>query len=224
MNKSLLLTPVAILTMANLSATLIDLGPSGIITERSRSFSGLEGMQLAGQSLNLDFSFSNNEFIRVYSTTEGRPAFYSSLFLQTSATTSPGFLVGNGYVTDANGQQYSGLVGRAMGDDGTTYLGLFPFWNDIGPIPGIATPLDIYGIHYDITLPTTAQTEIVSSQLGIFGLEISNREGGPFSTIGIGPGIPDQIPPVPDAGSTLLLLAIPLILLFFYDSCICRNP
>jgi hypothetical protein len=214
-----LIIGAALLAATNLQAIpiSIDLGPRGSVIERYLDFSGFEGTQMAGQSFSLDFSFPDSEFLRIYTTLGGAGSFSAFLFLYANAgnpfeNTFP--FRGSGYVTDANDQQYSYPAIHNTGNNGIFFLGLHPFISTA--IQNIELgPLDIYGIHYDLTLPDLEGIEIVSSQLGIFGpggfdFEIPN--------IAVGPGIPDH-QSVPDTGSTLLLLTLALIpiLLLHYD-------
>jgi hypothetical protein len=117
------------------------------------SSSGLDGTVLAGQSLSLNLTFSDDVLARLFLSAPGE--FGVGLNVFTNAGTSPGFAgATTGYLLDANGNQFGGsqTAGRAMGSDGTFFVGLVSFTsaNLLG-----ANAVDISGVHFDTTLPAT---------------------------------------------------------------------
>src|SRR4029453_13073561 len=76
----------------------VSLGPPHTITSQTppSSFDGLNGTLLNGQNLSVNFSFSNNEFARIFSVTS--PDFLASIKLQTSGSGLFGSLGGTGYL------------------------------------------------------------------------------------------------------------------------------
>ena len=82
-------------------------------------------------------------------------------------------------------------------------LGFFPYFvDDTGLLASnITTPLDFYGVHFDVVFPDVPSVEITGSQFRMAA------NGGVF---GVGPGgLPkDIVPSVSDAGNTLILLSI----------------
>ena len=176
----------------------LELGPHGSYVERSYEFSALDGIALAGQSVSLDFSFVGREFLRVYSITD-LSDFMVMLDFQTAAVGYPGFLgaSSSGYVVGLGGEQYVGGVGRGMGDDGRTAIGLLPFTEEDGTEAHVKfdQPLDLYGAHFDIVFPELAGVKVVSSRFRIFGSRefvlLGNGDTLSYDAVfGVGPGIP----------------------------------
>lgn len=189
-----IIAAVSLGTVGSAKATTIDLelGPSPHITTKvTDSFGGLNGTALQGETLSLDFTFSNGKFVRLFTITSN--PFVALLTLQTNGSGMLGFLDGTGFLVDQQGNplQQPQQLGSASGDNGSLAAGLFPL------LPGgLQRPLDFFGIHFDLTLP-------VNSSISITGAEFRLMSDGPF---GVGPGVPRDI--VPDQGSTLLLLSL----------------
>jgi len=175
-------------------AISLDLGPAGNITsEVVTSFSALNGLSLAGQNISLDFTFTNAEFVRLFTLTS--ESFSTLLTLQTSGTGLVGFLDGTGFLSDQNGNPLHSpqILGSASGSDGTMAAGLFPFFSN-----ELQHPLDFYDVHFDLTLPVNSSISITGAQFSL-----NSEPGRPF---GVGPGVPVDI--VPDMGSTFMLLSL----------------
>jgi len=180
----------------------INLGPPGVLTGINAqlgpiSFSDLNGTPVNGSSLSLDFSFTNNEFVRLFSNTT--PFFEVGLTLLTNAGTDPGVVVnGTAYLVDQNGNALPGfgIVGRSSSSNGSTGIGLFPLLADANGTPNssLTFPLDFYGVHFDFTLPNDPLVNVTGGDLTFFG-------AGPNSQFAVGPH-------VPDTGSTWLLFLI----------------
>ncbi len=189
----------------------IDLGPSRVLSgtdpETDKiNFGGLNGTPLVG-SLSVDFLFTNNEFVRLF--TQTQPQFDALITLQTNGSGLMGFLGGTGYLIDAKGNAISGfgVTGSASGDDGSLSIGLFPLEKDVDGTPDdqFSGPLDFYGVHFNFTLPGDPSFMIT-------GGEFALADNGIFTPFAIGPGdIPQDIVDVPDTGSTALLLSLGLI-------------
>ncbi len=177
---------VTLATLGKIDATTIgiDLGPSQVLGGDSNRipFVGLNGTPLVG-NLSVDLSFGSNKFVRIFSNSSS--AFSALIILQTNGVGIPGFLEGTGYLIDARGNAIPGIgvTGSASGDDGTLSIGLFPLLRDEtgAPNTGVQRPVDFYGVHYDITLPTRPLSAVVGAQLILAG------DGKPF---GIGPDVP----------------------------------
>jgi hypothetical protein len=158
-------------------------------------------MQLTGQSLSLDFTFADNEFVRLFSITS--PLFSAEIDLHTNGAGNLGDLQGTGHLVDINGQPIPGfgVIGQASGD-GSLSLGLFPLLKDHNGMPNkdLLRPLDFFGIDFNLTLPDVQNPSIhvTGADLGLFSDIVM-----PF---GVGPGLPQDI--VPDSGSTLVFLAV----------------
>ena len=193
---------------ANAVLISADLGSPHTITSQTlpSSFDALQGTLLNGQSVSLDVSFSNSEFVRIFSVTSW--TFDASIKLQTNVTGFLGFLHGTGYLVDINGNAIPGygITGSASGSDGSLFLGLFPLLKDENGTPNtdLLRPFDFYGVHYDLIFPDVNDPSIhvTSGQFTLFS--------DPNGVFGIGPGLPRDI--VPDSGSTLLLLGIAFLL------------
>src|SRR5689334_22117058 len=72
----------------------IDLGPPAFYVGTNVGpipFSALNGTALNGSSLSLDFSFSGNEFVRLFSSTAS--LFEVAITLKTNAGTFPGLVI-----------------------------------------------------------------------------------------------------------------------------------
>jgi hypothetical protein len=189
----------------------IDLGPSRVVTgtnpETSRiPFDGLNGTPVVG-SVSVNFLFTNNEFVRLFTATQ--PLFDALIILQTNGSGLLGFLNGTGYLIDAHGNAIPGfgVTGSASGNNGSMSIGLFPLLKDKNGTPNdrLPRPLDFYGVHYDFTFPSNPSVEVTGGKFLL-------ADNGSFTPFGIGPGhIPRDIVGLPDAGGTLLLLGIGLI-------------
>ena len=178
-------------------ATHIDvsLGASPSVTsDVAASFAALNGVALQGQTLSLDFFFSNGEFVRLFSITSD--SFHAQVTLQTSGMGQVGFLSGTGFLFDQHGNPLDPAqdLGSASGDDGSMAAGLFPLFGS-----GLPRPSDFFGVHLDLTLPNNPSVAITSS-----GFTLLSDSGFPF---GVGPGIPPDIT-TPDSGSSFFLLCL----------------
>jgi hypothetical protein len=176
-------------------ATVIDLDlgtPPHITSKVTNSFDALNGIALQGQTLSLDFTFSHSEFVRLFTVTS--PSFLALLKLQTSSFNKVGFLSGTGFLVDQKGNpmQPPQQLGSASGNNGLLAAGLLP--------GDLSRPLDFFGLHLDLTLPTRPFVVITGEDF------MFKSDGN--SPFGVGPGVPSDI--VPEGGSTALFLAITL--------------
>jgi len=181
----------------------IDLGPPMIYTGINARvgpipFSDLNGLSINGSALSLDFTFSNNEFVRLFSNTA--PLFEVGVTLLTNAGTFPGVVTNtSAYLVDQNGNALPGfgVVGRSDSSAGSTSMGFFPLLSDLDgtPNPSLAFPLDFYGVHFGFTLPNDPSVSVVGADFALFG------NGGRNSQFAVGPQVPDR-------GDTWLLLLI----------------
>jgi hypothetical protein len=175
----------------------IDLGPSPNITSHVETmFSDLNGTQLRGQTLSLDFLFTNAKFVRLFTVTD--PGFAILITLNTSGSGVVGFLDGTGYLLNQSGGAL-GMpqpLGSASGDDGSMSAGLFPLLSG-----QFSTPLDFFGVHTNLLLPTNSSITVTGGEFQLVSVGANKQD-----VFGIGPGVPRNI--VPDSGSTLLLLSV----------------
>jgi len=191
----------------------IDLGPARIVsganpTTGKISFTGLNNTVVTG-SISVNFLFTNNEFVRLFTATQ--PSFEASLNLQTNGSTFLGFLDGTGYLIDSQGNAIPGyeITGGASGNDGSMGIDLLPLLKDSNGTPNdqLQRPLDFYGVHFDFTFPSNPSLHVTGGQFSLGAM-------GMFTPFAIGPGaIPTDITTVPDAGDTALLLGIAFIAL-----------
>jgi hypothetical protein len=169
--KKLLVLTIVFHCSAPLGATTltfnVDPAQTGIVFTQSDFPSGnhninfhssdLNGTILNGQSLSLDAVLGNDVLARVFALFPNQ--FGILLDIQTTAHGNPGFAgVTTGFIRDGSGTQLSStmIAGRAMGDDGTTSMGLVSFTRaDFGG----AQVFDMSGVHFDTSLPTTGQTD-----------------------------------------------------------------
>jgi hypothetical protein len=181
----------------------IDLGPPMIYTGTNAqigpiAFSNLNGVPLNGSSVSLDFFFTNNEFVQLFSNTA--PLFDVSLTLLTNAGTVPGFVTNtSAYLIDQSGKAIPGfgIVGRGDSSGGSTFAGFFPLLEDPNgtPNPSLTFPLNFYGVHFGFTLPNDPSVSVIGGDFALFG------NGDRYSQFAVGPR-------VPDSGSTWLLLLV----------------
>jgi hypothetical protein len=174
----------------------IDLGDSRRVAfDTIIPFSDLNGTSLLGQSESLDFLFSEDKFVRLFSVTT---AYSVLLVLQTNGGGLVGYLDGTGFLLGDHGDalQSPQLLGSASSTSASMAAGLFPLW-----AAGPARPFDHHGLHFNLHFPTNPSVEVTAGEL-----RLSSHDGrGPY---GIGPGIPRDI--VPDLGGTVVLLGIAL--------------
>jgi hypothetical protein len=199
---------LACATTSNATAIAIDLGPPPKITQQAQGlFNDLNGTALAGQTLSLDFIFTNGNFARLFTVTTD--TFASRITLQTNGIGVVGFLSGTGYLLDQQGNPLTPPtdLGSASGSDGSLDAGLFPLLSG-----ALAKPLDFFGVHYDLTLPTNLIVSLTSGQFELVAAGASKSD-----RFGIGPGVPSDI--IPEFGGTILLFIIGLTFLT-----ICGKP
>jgi hypothetical protein len=179
----------------------VDLGPTGVVYGSRSLDLPAPNVQFQGQNIVMDFSFQNGEFIRLFTATNW---FQMDAFFRINNAPLPALnFAGSGYLTDNLG----GQLGPAV------ILKAYPVTVGIGvnevevgvdfllrPLTSNAVPADISGIHLDLTLPDRPGFGFGDGPVG--GITFAG------DLFGIGPGLPRDI--VPDAGSTLLLLAISL--------------
>lgn len=191
----------------------INLGPSRIVTGPNPTtgkiaFTGLNNTVVNG-SISVDFLFTNNEFVRLFTMTQ--PSFAASMSLQTSGSGFLGFLDGTGYLIDSQGNAIPGfgITGGASGNDGSMGLDLYPLLKDANGTPNdqLQKPLDFYGVHFSLTFPSNPSVHVTGGQFSLGPM-------GDFSPFAIGPGsIPADIATVPDSGGTIVLLGIGVLTL-----------
>jgi hypothetical protein len=176
----------------------IDLGSTGVIRGSDTVDLAVPNIQFQGQTIAMDFSFQNGEFIRLFTATK---FFQIDAFLRikNAPLLPPLNFTGSGFLEDNQG--------TALGP--TITLQALPVTdpgNQIGvdlllrPLASNAVPGDAYGFHLDLTLPDSPG----------FGFGSGPAGGVTFdgNIFGIGPGVPHDI--VPDGGSTALFLTITL--------------
>src|SRR5881398_1766371 len=217
MKKTLLLlaTLGCSISWASTYATTItiDLGPAGRVTGgKIVSFSGLNDLQLNGQTLSLDLVFSGNSFVRLFKSTNSTFLLLPMLDVFGAGTINNP--TGGGYLFDKAGNPISSVTsfgGSVTADSGGEAFrlalgGFFPLLAD-GTFPP-----DIYGAHLDITLPNDSTFDVIGGEIGLFP-NASQPWHNHF-----------QIGDVPDSGCTLFLAVIAVVLLCSLDTAIRRLP
>jgi hypothetical protein len=176
----------------------VDLGPTGVVHDSRTVESGAPDVQFEGQMIGVDFGFQNGQFIRLFTATNN--SFQVDAFFRiNNAPLGTLNFAGNGFLTDNHGTE----LGPAV------TLEAFPVTQDfhqvgvdlvLRPLTTDVVPDDVYGIHFDLTLPNSPE----------FGFGDGPPGGITFNgdVFGIGPGVPRDI--VPDFGSTALFLTIAL--------------
>ena len=203
--KHLLAAAILLVNTGALNAISIpiNLGPPRVTPFFGTSFNELNGVSLNGQSLSLNFVFTDN-FVRLLppgSFPQTGQDFDIALILDTNANGLPGFASGKGFIFDAAGNplQPAERLGSAASSGGEIVLGLFPLSDGAPPDANFS------GFHVTITLPDNAGFEITDEHLRLLGGHIHgfpSNEG----QFGIGPHIADN-------GSTLALFAFALLAL-----------
>ena len=203
--KVLLEAVILVVHTAALNATSIpiNLGPPRVTPFFGAPFSELNGVPLDGQSLSLNFVFTDN-FIRLLppgSFPQTGQDFDIALILDTNAKGLPGFASGAGFIFDQmrHPLQPAERLGSAATSGGEIVLGLFPLSDGAPPDANFS------GFHLNITLPDNPGVEITDEHLQLLGGHIhgfSSYEG----QFGIGPHIADN-------DSTLALFAFALLAL-----------
>jgi hypothetical protein len=195
-----LLTVAAFLVLGSVAVATplwVDLGPSGVVHSNRVVDSRAPNVQFAGQNIDINFSFENGQFIRLF--TQTMNSFQIDAFFRINNSPSLLNFTGSGFLTDSHGAE----LGPAV------TLEAFPVthrFHEVGvdlvltPLTGDVVPADVYGIHFDLTLPN-------SPGFG-FGKGPPGAVTFAANVLGIGPGIPRDI--VPDVGSTALFLTIAL--------------
>lgn len=203
--KLLLAAAILVVHTGALEATSIpiNLGPTRVTSFFCTLFNELTGVPLNGQSLSLNFVFTDN-FVRLLPP-GGFPHtgedFDIAIVFDTNANGLPGFASGSGFIFDQAGNplQPAERLGSAASSEGAIVLGLFPLRDGARP------DADFFGFHVNITLPDNPGFEITDEHLQLLGGHIhgfSSNEG----QFGIGPHIADN-------GSTLALFAFALLAL-----------
>lgn len=197
-----IIAAVSLGAIGSARATTIDLDlrtPPHVTSRVTSSFDAMNGTTLQGQTLSLDFRFSNGEFVRLFTITS--TPFLALLKLQTNSSgmfdcPGPDCPSGTGFLVDQHGNalQPPQELGSAGGDLLAASL------QPLIPVD-LSRPLDFFGIHFDLTLPVRLSVAITGEE---FLFESADKT--PF---GVGPGVPSDI--VPDSGSTCLLLCLGVI-------------
>ncbi len=184
-------------TRLHATAISVDPGPAPTVAAQlTASFGNVDGTMLQGQSIGLDFTWGAGKFIRLFTVTDS--SFATLLTFQTSGSGLVGFLQGTGYLVDQNGHALGGSLdlGSASGNDGSLTVGMFPLISG-----AVSRPLDFFGLHFDLQLPSDRSISITGGQL-----ELTTSGGRPTDKFGVGPGVPADI--VPDSGFTAVLLGL----------------
>jgi hypothetical protein len=177
----------------------IDLEPStGVIRGSDDAPLAVPNIQFQGQTIAMDFSFQNGQFIRLFTATK---FFQIDAFLRinNAPLLPPLNFTGSGFLEDNQG----GALGPTITLQASTVDDLV---NQTGvdlllrPLASNAVPGDAYGFHLDLTLPDSPGFGFGSGPAG--GVTFTGN------IFGVGPDVPRDI--VPDGGSAALFLAITL--------------
>jgi hypothetical protein len=196
-----LLTVAAFLVLGSVAVAIpvpVNLGPTGVVYNSRTVDLAAPSVQFEGQTIGIDFTFQNGQFIRLFTAT--KQTFQIDAFFRiNNAPLPPLNFVGSGFLTDNQGAE----IGPAVALKAFPVTDLF---HQIGvdfllrPLKSNAVPADIHGIHLDLTLPNSPGFEFGDGPPG--GVTFA------ANVLGIGPGVPRDI--VPDVGSTALFLTIAL--------------
>ncbi|CAN5470701.1 hypothetical protein BH18VER1_BH18VER1_14430 [soil metagenome] len=171
----LLLAACAIpLTPAHATTVAVELGPSArVIGEKSVSFNPRDQIELSGQTLSLEFVFPAGSFIRLpvlKKTNLTATGFSFQVMLNVFGSGTVNNAASKGYVFDSahkpigEVQTFEGgsVTADAAGESARIMLGR------VAPLldkPGMAAPLDIYGAHFEITLPKAPGFRVTGGEL-----------------------------------------------------------
>jgi hypothetical protein len=155
-------------------------------------------VQFQGQTIAMDFSFQNGQFIRLFTATNN--SFLIDVLFRINNAPLPALnFAGSGFLTDNHGAELGPAVTLEASsvDDHSHQMGVDLV---LRPLTSDVVPDDVFGFHLDLTLPNSPGFGFGHGPPGgvIFGGNI----------FGIGPGVPRDI--VPDFDSTALLLTIAL--------------
>jgi hypothetical protein len=203
---------IAVLLMAAMTATAttisIDLGPPKNTNKSEKSFSfdlpgNLQGLAFDGQTLSLDFVFDNSEFVRLFPSTDSSIDLGFDLkAFGVGAVTVPA----SGYLFDSAHNPIPSIVAGGTSviiDPPGSVFSVGPGFFPLDPaIQNVNFPLDIYGAHVDIRLPTAPNFHLTDT--GSFGIFPHGTRGGNQFAIG---------PHVRDTGSTVVLFATGIVAL-----------
>jgi len=196
-----LLTVAAFLVLGSVAVATplwVDLGPTGVVHNSRTVDLAAPNVQFDGQTIGIDFSFENGQFIRLFTATNN--SFQIDTFFRINNAPLPALnFAGSGFLTDNHGAELGPAVTLVA-------LPVEQDFHQVGvdlvlrPLTSDVVPDDVFGIHLDLTLPNSPG----------FGFGDGPPGGVTFdgNIFGIGPGIPRDI--VPDDGSTALFLAITL--------------
>jgi hypothetical protein len=188
---------------ANAIPIQLDLGPSGIV-HQPPIFGVLfpaPDVQLQGQNISLDFTFQSSQFIRLFTATK---SFQVVLDVEINNAPSPDVFAGSGYLTDVNGSAVGSPTTLAVsyGRNGAGEVNIAQFI--LVPVIGSAPPLDIYDVHFDLTLPNIPGFG--------FETEIPSSIAFQANVLGVGPHVPRDVL-MPETGDAIQLLALGLVAL-----------
>jgi len=147
------------------SRNTIELGPDGNSYRRTYDFSELNGMQLNGQTVSIDLVFSTQ--VHLF-----RNSLDFLIFFTFLTSDGESFITGTGYVTNALGNPMTATDGRlwSASTTDTMFVGLSPC--DFG----LERPSDIYGTHFDLTLPDI-DASILDGTLLLYDFELISHGG-----------------------------------------------
>jgi hypothetical protein len=176
----------------------VDLGPTGKVYGSRAADLPAPSVQFEGQTIAIDFSFLNGQFIRLFTATKN--TFRIDAFFRINNGPLSLNFAGSGFLTDSQGAE----LGSAVALDASLVTDLVHVTGVdllLSALISNSVPADVYGIHLDLTLPNSPGFEFGDGPVG--GITF----GG--NVFGIGPGsIPRDI--VPDVGNTALFLTITL--------------
>ena len=177
---------LTLLFLGRLSAAEIsvDIGPSGLYAQRRDFvFNDLVGTPFQGQTSAFDIRFANDSFVRLF---PGVPPDFSigfnlfTTFLPGGTLTPP--LSISLYPIDSTGAPLGPPMGFSTSGRPQGFSG-------VGTAAGITTPLDFFGIHVELTLPSLPGASVTGARFSFV------PNGIPYA---VGPGVA-----TPDSGVTV---------------------
>src|SRR5438045_3728889 len=154
-----LLTVAAFLVSGSVAVATplwLDLGePTGVLHSSRTVESGAPNAQFAGQNIDIDFSFRDSQFIRLFTATNN--SFQIDVFFRINNAPLPALnFAGSGFLTDNHGAE----LGPAVTLEATPVSN--PFHQTgvdlvLRHLTSDVVPDDVYGFHLDLTLPNSPE-------------------------------------------------------------------
>ena len=151
-----LLTVAAFLVSGSVAVATplwVDLGGTGVVHNSRTVDSGAPNVQFAGQNIDIDFSFQNSQFIRLFTATNN--SFQIDVFFRINNAPPPALnFAGSGFLTDNHGAELGPTV-TLEASPVTRHFHQVAVDLVLRPLTSDVVPDDVFGFHLDLTLPNS---------------------------------------------------------------------